>query len=287
MVEVIVVIVMLGILSVGTFVSLKHLFMRVTKSKAMSELSHDSQIVADQISALLYDRVSSSTIGSKNNNGSNYSSIYDLNDTYPILEWISISSEALKMGLYSGFVDLDDSNRTYIKTDTFKDSNITNLLEKKFGSGDTVNSTAIIFAGSFDDGVISDIKSSFGWHGSNHSLVYEISNVSGNSIILDKNASEIYEKFYLVDTAYAIARKADISCAKNSSDDNNTLYLFYNYRPWRGETFCEGNVTILSKEVSGFWVDMLNDTLFFRLTMQREIRGSDSNITISKEKAVF
>jgi prepilin-type N-terminal cleavage/methylation domain-containing protein len=293
LVEMIISIVILGILSAGTFVSIKHLYLRVAKSKAMSDLSSDSQVVVDQISALLYDRVPSSVIGSNDANGSNFSSVYGISGTYPILEWIGTASEALKARQYSGFVDLDGSNRTSrtLATDDFNETGINQILSDKFGSGYTVeNSTAIIFAGAFDNGLLGDINNSFGWHNHNHNLTYTIQSTTINSIILDANASEIYEKFYLVDSAYAIARKENITstCSDvNLSDKNNTLYLFYNYRPWNGDTFCNGNVTILSKDAKGFEVGIINDSIYFNLTLQRHIKGSDNNITISKQKVVF
>ncbi len=95
LVEMVVVIVILGILSAGTFVSLKHLYLRVAKSKALSELSLDSQIIVNQISSLLYERVPSSVIG-YDDNKSTFESIYSLNSTYHVLEWIGVSVEALK-----------------------------------------------------------------------------------------------------------------------------------------------------------------------------------------------
>jgi prepilin-type N-terminal cleavage/methylation domain-containing protein len=299
LVEMIISIVILGILSAGTFVSIKHLYLRVAKSKAMSDLSSDSQTVVDQISALLYDRVPSSVIGSNNANGS-FTSIYAINNNFTILEWIGTASEALRAGQYSGFVDLDDSNRTSrtLATDDFNETGINQILSDKFGSGYTVeNNTSIIFAGAFDNGLIGDVNSSFGWHGSTHNLIYDINGTTSNSISLATRPDEIYEKFYLVDSAYAIARKADINftCtsvdtrtnANDINDTNNTLYLFYNYRPWKNETFCNGNVTILSQDAKGFEVGIINDSIYFNLTLQRHIRGSDNNVTISKQKVVF
>lgn len=92
LIEMIMVIVILGILSAGTFISLKHLYTRVAKSKALAELSLESQIIVDQISSLLYDRVPSSVIGYDGVSG--FESIYDLNADYDILEWMGVSVES-------------------------------------------------------------------------------------------------------------------------------------------------------------------------------------------------
>ncbi len=297
LVEMVVVIVILGILSAGTFVSLKHLYLRVAKSKALSELSLDSQIIVNQISSLLYERVPSSVIG-YDDNKSTFESIYSLNSTYHVLEWIGVSVEALKKRDYSGFVDLDDSNATS-RTVVSPNTDVIKLLDstrKKFNDQTIVfddNITALVFAGTFDDGSIaytSEFNSTFGWHGNSANKVYGIDGTSnGENIVLKTKPNEIYEKYYIVDSAYAIARGNDINC-RNDANQTNTLYLFYNYRPWRGETFCnDANVTILSNEVSGFEIDLLNDNIFFDLTMQRSVpkRSKDNNVTISKQKVVF
>jgi len=297
LVEMITVIVVSGILSAGTFVSLKHLYLRVSKSKALSELSLDSQIIVNQISSLLYDRVPSSVIG-YNDSTNTFESIYSLSSTYHILEWIGTSVESLKKRDYSGFVDLDDSNATN-KTLVSPNTDVAKLLtttRKKFDDYSITfddNITALVFAGTFDDGSIaysSEFNSTFGWHGNSSNKVLGIdSSSNGKNIILKTKPNEVYEKYYIVDSAYAIARGQDINC-RSDANETDTLYLFYNYRPWKGETFCnDANVTILSSEVSGFEIDLLNGSLFFNLTMRRNVpkRSNEGNVTISKQKVVF
>ncbi len=272
MVEMITVIVVMGILSAGTFVSLKHLYQRVAKSKALSELSFDSQLIADQTAALLYERVPRQVWGYKANS-TDKTSIYDIDtDDVVILEWYGTASEYLKEGNYSGFVDMNASNGSTKSLKTFNQA----ITEDKFNSSGTF---AIAFAGSFDDG-----------------LTEYNATINNNSIVLDQKPDEIYEKYYLIDSAYAMARGADINisdCIENynitKKDTNNTLYLFYNYHPWQGESFCDkdANVTILSKEAKAFAVGLINDSLYFNITLEREIRGTENNITISKQKVVF
>ncbi|NOX16357.1 MAG: prepilin-type N-terminal cleavage/methylation domain-containing protein [Epsilonproteobacteria bacterium] len=301
LVEIIITIVILGILSAGTFVSLKHLYLKVAKSKTISNLSSDSQVVVDQISALLYDRVPSSVIGYKNDGS--FDSIYNLNFTFNVIEWIGVASEAQKAGYYSGFVDLNRSDKA---TNTIYSPNIdkislNSVMIDKFNK--TSGDLALIFAGSFDDGLLalsSDFNSSFGWHGNLHNQIQTIASINDDNITLSSTPNEIYEKYYLVDSAYAIARGADIdlnaNCIKDlNKSDANTLFLFYNYRPWQNKTFCadpngnnqDGNVTILSYDTKGFEASLINDSVKFSLTLQKHIRGSENNITISKEKIVF
>jgi len=307
--EMIVTIVILGILSAGTFVSLQHLYLRSAKSKAMSDLSVESQIIVEQVSALMYDRVPSSVIG-YNPTNNQFESIYTVDNNFTVLEWIGIASEAHKIRAYSGFVDMNASDGTTRRLSTPPSLNQTQLfatVRAKFGGVHEFasDSVRLVFAGSFDDGAIyhsDDFNNTFGWHGNAANDVWHLAsmNVDGN-ITLVLKPDEIYEKYYLVDSAYAVARGSDVNILTCNDDLNatttaNTLFLFYNFRPWKGETFCAdigtqgtraGNVTILSQNVSGFEAGVINGTIYFNVTMNKVIRGSDTNVTISKQKAVY
>lgn len=309
MIEIIVVIVIMGILSLGTLISIKHLYIRASKTKTISDFSINSQIVLNQISSLLYNRVPLSTIGYNPNNG-NFQSIYDINSNFTILQWIGIASESYIQRDYSGFVDMDksDKNTNTIVSFDIRGSNLETTEFKKFGINYTyltpndANVTALIFTGAFDTGLIStDFNNSFGWHNNAHNIIYDITKIKDNNITLAKRPNEIYEKYYLVDSAYAMARGADINIStcsgytKTNIDNNDTLYLFYNYRPWRGETFCadvngvnkSGDITILSEHITGFEAGLINDSIYFNLTFNKKIRGDDNNVTISKQKVIF
>ncbi len=294
LVELIVVIVILGILATGGYISVKKLYERAAQSKAISDLSFDSMRIATQITALLHDRVPASVIG-YDPAADTFESIYDMSRRYGVLEWIGTDSADYKSKRYSGLVDMERSDRA-TRTLYSPDTDIGEIDK---------STTALIFAGSFDEGGVvygDDFNASFGWHGNTHAAVFTIDPSSDDTnITLDTAPSAIYEKYYLVDSAYAIARYPDIDpdaeCIRdlNLTLDANALFLFYNYRPWKGETFCadrnganrEGNVTILSRESGGFEVEFVNDHLIFDLTLTRKIRGTDRNVTISKQKGIY
>ena len=314
LIEMIFVVVIMGILSVGTFSFLKHIYERSAKTKIITDLSFNSQVVVDQISALLYERIPQSVIGYRPSDRT-FVSVYDLDGTYLVLEWIGYVNEALRAGEYSGFIDMDGSDRDTNTLHSFgiKSSELNTTEYNKFGisyaytSPNDANVTAIIFSGSFDDGSIdSDFNNSFGWHGNDHNFTYDITKIdSSSNIRLAKRPQAIYEKYYLADSAYALTRGADINQAVNcikdlnisNNDINSTLFLFYNYRPWKGETFCadvddtkgkrEGNVTVLSYNVGGFKAGLINNSIYFELTMTKRVRGSKNDINISKQKVVF
>jgi len=233
------------------------------------------------------------------------------NKNYTVLEWLGIAREALNHRSYSCFIDLSKSDRENNKIfspDT-NGTKVSEIVRKKLNISEDIYSEGIvnlIFAGSFDESTLEqDFNDSFGWHGNDSYASLDI-NISdkGNITIVDSHQPNyIYEKYYLVDTAYAVARgeHVDISLCSdlnnvNVKKDNNTLYLFYNYRPWKGETFCgdkrndanrNGNVTILMQDVTAFEAFTVDRTIRFKIDSYRNIRGTISRVHISKQKVVF
>ncbi len=297
MVELIMTIVIMGILAGGAYVSLTKLFAKSARTKAISDLSLQSTLITSQITGLLRERVPSTVIGYDSANNS-FESIYTLSQKYQILEWISTDFDAFRAGMYSGFVDLDKC-----------DPNTKTL----HSPATDINATgrALLFAGAFDEGDVvyntAEFNASFGWHGNNADKIYPLDPTasSATTLALITKPDAIYEKYLLTHTAYAIARYPDIDATATCIQDLNlsksigehTLFLFYDYAPWQGETFCadpngsnqSGSVTILSNEAAGFEVDFINNSLIFTLTLERTVRkpGKDLNVTISKQKAVY
>lgn len=305
LIELIVTIVILSVLSAGTFVALEHLYLRSAKSKALSELSFESQRIVDQIASLMYDRIPSSVIG-YNPLIPRFESIYQVDANFTILEWIGVASEAHKVGAYSGFVDMNASDGITKRVSSLgaKATTLDTVMNKKFGTG-TIAHMGLVFAGSFDDGAIydaGDFNNTFGWHGNSASKIVSFTIPTDGNITLASKPNEIYEKYYLTDTAYTVARGENIdkiaTCIAdlNTTISDNTLFLFYDFRPWQGDTFCadggvggakRGKVTILSKNVSGFEAGVIDGTIYFTLSINKEIRGSENNVTLSKQKAVY
>ncbi len=283
--EMIFVVVISGILSIGSFKAFSALYVRSAKAKAVTDLSLQSQLVLDRLSVLLYNRIPNSVIGY---DGSDCDPIEELNGNNVVLEWLGLADDALLQGFYDGFVDMNASSSPVLSTPNISTSiNPTNMN--------------LIFAGSFDDGSedIAACSGAFGWHGGGSSLSYGFSIPSANHIRFNAGdvPSVIYEKYYLADGAYAVTRGEDITdisnCGLNESDFKNfntTLFLFYEYYPYKGETYCgdggSGKVVVLAEDVSGFRASYVNDTIVLSIDMNRSIRGSKA-VHISKQKAVF
>ena len=311
LIEVIFVLVILSFIVGGGLMIASKIYKRNLIASNTLKLNFQTQQTVDILGNLLYYRIPLTAIGYNQATG-DYKYIGDItsDDNYTIFEWFSESFDIERGLTFSGFADLYASSKPVLKALDFNASDINTTLKNKFNTtSDFKDLVAILFAGSFDRGdesALMDYKNAFGWHGGGANYVFVISdyNVSGNDTNLsltNADGSEIsgkrvYEKFFLVDTAYAVALKKDLNssdwnCSEYNFDDldDNDLLLFYNYRPWKGETFCGdsgvGNVEILSKNVEGFYFKALNTHL--EIFVKSVYQKGDLTIKVSKQKVVF
>ncbi|WP_457599181.1 type II secretion system protein [Hydrogenimonas sp.] len=304
LIEIVMVIAVAGILAVGTFKALSALFIRSSKARAVTELSLVSQSALDQLGALLYARVPGSVIGYDPSDGS-FDAIGRLTSPKPVLEWIGTAEESLKRRDYSGFVDMNasDSASGVLVSPESDGTRVDAATRLKFDTLTDVfaaDRVRLVFAGSYDLGAEEDASvSAFGWHGGAAEKIYDISMDGSGAITLNASPPYIYEKYYLADSAYAVARAKDVNLsaacvtALGVPLSEGALLLFYDYRPWKGETFCAdsgaaaaGSVTLLAEDVSGFRAERVDRTIRLSIDMVRPIRGS-TPVHISKQKVVF
>jgi len=297
--EMIFVIVISATLAMGSFKAMQMLYLKSAKAKSITDMTLRSQIVLDQLGVMLYNRVPNSVIGYTS--GDKCEAITELTQSRPILEWLGTKDDELLQRKYDGFIDLGGSDKD---TDFLDATDINGSLAS--------NDINLIFAGAFDEGAeesSSACKGAFGWHGNDSNLSFDV-DISDNNITITDTVEDpeyIYEKYYLTDTAYAVARGEDLdqsdleaNCDGGNyvfpSDINftNTLFLFYHYQPFKGETFCgdstgtrDGNVSILATDVIAFEAMSVNDVIKINLDMNRTIRGSKSVVHISKQKVIF
>jgi len=317
--ELIIVIVILALISVGTFKAIEMLYQRYSETNTITKFSILSQTTLAQIGTIMYYRVPITAIGYSPSDG-DFKKLSEVDDNkYTIFEFITEAFNAKKHSLdnnvskgFSGFIDLDASNKDTL-TLVAKDFNVTDINDTTntiFNNNQDLNQTvAIIFAGGLDEGDSGDdYNNSFGWHGHDHNktfLILHPKQISHDANLTMDDAiqgNKIYAKYYLASSAWAIARGADINsnknCVKNLNINDDTLVLFYNYRPWLHETFCAdkietngtlaGNASILARNVSAFKISAVNNHIEIKIQFSKPLfRGSDMNITITKQKAIF
>ncbi|MDD4854646.1 MAG: prepilin-type N-terminal cleavage/methylation domain-containing protein [Sulfuricurvum sp.] len=286
LIEIIITVAITGILSVGMFKAFEAITLRSEKAKILSTLSIDSQSALDQISILLYNRAPMSVSG-YNLGDANRTSL-DSSTNKKIIEWLGLASESYETGDYSSFVDMNRSDYAS-KTLYTPDTNVAAIQTTqtaKWGSF-SWNNMALIFSGTFDEG---------------NSATYPISMSTNNQIVITGTPATIYEKYNLIDSAYAVARGADIdqtapcitALGLSASALDNTLFLFYDYRPWKTptESFCAdsanriGKVSILATNINAFRAQTINGTIRLSLDVNRTVRGGNP-VRLSKQKVVF
>ncbi len=315
LIEAIFVIVILSLIITGGMMIAEKIYKRNILVSNSLKLQFDTEQTIDKLANMLYFRIPLSAIGYNPKTG-DFKYLGDIgnDENYTVFEWIGESFDIEKGVNFSGFADLYASKKPILKALDFNASFINETLQNKFDTSENFkNLVGIIFAGSFDrgdEGILSDYNNSFGWHGHRADFVFLINNYNqvGNDTNLsltnydgsEINNTRIYEKFYLADSAYAVARGEDINtsatCIKNldipNDEINNTLFLFYDYRPWKNETFCAdtngnraGKAEILSKNIAGFNIKSINSHLeiFFNAMFKK----GDIVIKVSKQKVVF
>ncbi len=303
LIEIILTIAIAGILIIGSSQVLKTLSTSALRAKEVSNLSLDTQSAINQISSLLYYRVPNSVIGYDGN--TNFKPIESIESQHTILEWFGTFHEATTKGYVSNFIDMaaSDYATKILKSPNSNFTQAQNLLNNKFLIANTLRDTALFFSGSFDMGNLDITK--IGWHGSVRTDIYNIDMASNDTLMLIGTQPKfIYEKYFIADTAYALARGEDISknakCVKDlkipASQIDNALFLFYGFRPWKNQTFCadkgsqgvkHGKATLLSLNIKGLHVRYENYTIRVDLDASKNIKGTQNKIHITKQKAIF
>jgi len=280
LIEIIMTVAITGILAIGMFKAFEAITVRSEKAKILTTFSIDSQSALDQITTLLYERAPMSLFGCTDTTDCVLLDETTSNKT--IIQWYGTESEAYKAGAFSAFIDMNRSIKPVLYSPNTFQSAIENNHTAKWGHWG-ISDLGLVFAGHLDTGTGGG--------------PYPIESITDNHITLPATTtvSKIYEKYYLVDSAYAVTRKAEITamggCTNvDSSIDENALILFYDYRPWKTipENFCDdAKVAILDTNVTAFSAHYINGTVRLGIEKNRLLRGSPNPIRVSKQKVVL
>jgi len=302
LIELIMVIVILGIVSMIATDIIANMYTGYIRTKIVNDLEQKTETVISQIAQRLQYRVKETMI-SKDSTTGNYLTIAsaDINQTFDMVEWIGYDNESFlgenngtfSVPGWSGFIDVD-SNDTNNTDRTLKSpgshldvaERTINALSNATVSLDStiaVDRPAVIFKCPKTD----NNMSTYGWDGINalagHVNTLAVESFSNDTFEYDATQGDanksVCEQYYLAWTAYAIAPQG------GTADDFN-LTLKYNYQPWYGESYNDGNSSVLAEHVSTFRVMQVGETLRVKVCIQ------DGNITgepvgFCKEKAIF
>jgi len=314
--ELVVVIVVLGIIAMMSFNAIMNIYSNYFQTKTVNELETQTEIALEQISKRLEHRIKPSVIARKtdgaflalNDSGVNLDAKYEILEFIPYAYEIfndvisldandNVIEQGGKAGRYSGYADLaksspatglisPGSNFTTGVVETIKDITCRN---------ETRDTTCVDFTKK-DGGIVAifsdvyyNVQDSFGYKDNSNLDIAKVgvkggqSGLNGNTLeISGFGGKQISEQYHLAYTANAIVpeQSADPKDAANGVFDLN---LYYDYRPWMGQGYKDGEKATLAKNVTRFVFTEKNGVIVLKLCM----RAKNSEITICKSKAVY
>ncbi|WP_324172254.1 prepilin-type N-terminal cleavage/methylation domain-containing protein [Sulfurimonas sp.] len=293
MMELVFVIVIMAILAKFGVEFLAQAYNNFIFSKINHELQSNSEYAVEFVSKRLQYRIKDSVIV-RNTTLSTMVPLQgaskDVNAT--VLEWISADEDGFRgdrLPYWSGIIDLDDSNENLLvskETNTTAVSDLIKILS--YGRAD-INDSAIYFIGS------SLTTNAWGYGtpststlitDQNHSM-HPIAFVPGQRMHFVPNTGAnvftdilIFEYYKLSWTAYAVE-------LRNYSDTTKSgdLTLWYNYRPWKGERYTDGNKSIIMENVSSFQFRAISSLIKIQVCVKSLLTNEE--YSICKEKTIF
>lgn len=298
--ELIIVIVILGIIAMMSFNAMMNIYSNYFQTRTVNELETQTEIALEQISKRLEHRIKPSVIARKPSGGFlplNDSRV-NLNSGYEILEFIPYAYEIFndvpsgnKAGRYSGYADLAKSSPTTglispgsnFSTEVVE--TIKDLTCKDDASGcvdfkDKDGGVVAIFSD-----VYYDVQNSFGYKDNLNLDIAKVGvkSTDGDTLEISGFANkQISEQYHLAYTANAIVPEQSAD-PKDTANGVFDLNLYYDYRPWMGQGYKNGEKATLAKNVTRFVFIEKNGVIVLKLCM----RAKNSEITICKSKAVY
>ena len=300
MIELVMVIVVLGIVSMIATDIIASMYRGYIQTKIVNDLEQKTEILINQVAKRLQFRIKPSMIAREisTNNFLGMNSL-DLNtSSFDMVEWIGYDYESYE-GEYdsvkgfsvpgwSGFIDVENPNTDNTQVvSSGSDLAIADRTMLALSYGDiSLNGAgqhpALIFKCRQGDSNLSR----YGWDGVNsltdHNYTLAVTKTGSDilNFVTPQAERNICEQYYLAWTAYALVPEAGMP-----TDDFN-LTLRYNYQPWYGESYTSGKKTVIAEHVSTFRVMQVGETIRVKVCIQ------DGNITgepvgFCKEKAIF
>ena len=316
--ELVVVIVVLGIIAMMSFNAIMNIYSNYFQAKTVNELETQTEIALEQISKRLEHRIKPSVIARKTDG--EFLALNDnrvnLNANYEILEFIPYAYEIFndvisldandhvieqggKAGRYSGYADLAKSSPAtgLISPGSNFTTGVVETIKDLTCREDT-NATCVDFTKK-DGGVVAifsdvyyNVQSSFGYSNGTVPVSLDIAKVgvkggqsglNGDTLEISGFANkQISEQYHLAYTANAIVPEQSAD-PKDTANGVFDLNLYYDYRPWMGQGYKDGEKATLAKNVTRFVFTEKNGVIVLKLCM----RAKNSEITICKSKAVY
>ncbi|MDB2562061.1 prepilin-type N-terminal cleavage/methylation domain-containing protein [Sulfurimonas sp.] len=287
MIELIFVIVVMGIIGKFGVEFLAQAYKGFIFSNVNHNLQANGEVAVESIASRLQYRIKDSIIARKTSDDSFLALGSASGTDYNILEWVSTDIDGFRgesLPHWSGIIDLDDSNSTSLDSPETNTSAIHALVDILSNSGSGMNNTAIYFIGSDSD------INNYGWtiggaaFTDQTNVMHPVS--SGTTIeqlvptVGNFNGVDVYEYYQLAWTAYAVGIDD-----YDTTDNNGTLSLWYDYQPWEGENYkTHGKKVTLMKNVSTFQFKSIGSIVKIQVCVNSDLV---EDYSLCKEKTIF
>jgi len=290
MIELIFVIVVMGILGKFGVEFLRQAYESYIASSINNTLQANSGTAVEFIAARLQDRIKDSIIVRMGDSNLTVVPLSDAdyNTTYTILEWIGADGDGfrgnsdgtttLNKPNWSGIADLDhpDANAPVLVSPETNTTKVDTLIDVLSNTSRSIDDAALYFIGSN-----SDIQSGYGWNGQiidQNSTMHPINKVASQPTQFKSvigNFQDVYEYYKLAWTAYAVVFETNTS----------NLLLYYNYQPWNGDDYLDGNSSIIMNNVSTFQSIAIGSVVKIQVCAKSNLTNQE--YSLCKEKTIF
>lgn len=311
--EMVFVLAILGIIAKFGVEFLAQAYRNYLHQKITNRLANTSSSAVEFIAKRLQYRIRSSVIVRKQgvNTPIGLEGLSSDNEAYTILEWIGYDIDGFRgdgntttKPLWSGVIDKNISLHSGDSYLSSPDTNLTvlnGLIYAQSGNTTTV-SDAALFLYNAD----SDINSSFGWYGgdgnlSEQNLTYAMHPIMLNATIGDDKFApaasstftnlfkNIREKGRWGDSRYKLSWSAYAVEHNTTSGD---LVFWYNFQPWQGEKYTDGNSSLIMNHVNTFKMIQVEGVIKIQVcTTNDDMNGTGTmnigGFALCKEKTIY
>ena len=290
MIELIFVIVIMGILGKFGVEFLAQAYKSFIFTKINNELQQNSATAVEFIASRLQYRIKDSTIARTGVGALPVALGSASGNTYTVLEWVASDIEGFRgdsVPLWSGILDLNASTKTLLNSPQTDTGLIDTLVQTLSYSGSsTIADVALYFIGSN-----SDVVTGYGWNtdltevNAQRGTMHPVTSVGGqptqftSSTGTDFTGIDLYEYYKLAWTANAIVYTPGVN-------NKGTLTFWYDYQPWKGESYTAGKDAVIMENVSTFRFISIDSIVKIQVCVKSDLI-TEETYSLCKEKTIF
>lgn len=294
LIELIIVIVVMGIVAKFGIELLIRAYDYYIANLAENRFQVQSEVAVEQIAARLRYRIPGSEVVSFDGGAatSAASAADDPTANAVIFQWIGYDIDGWHgdgssvLPTWSGLIDLNATMPLANTTLSTPETNVTRIndmitaLSPKRAAGTWTGNGFGLF---FINDANFNVSTGFGWDGAaindQTHTTHPVNVINDNQLVATNgnfSGQNIYEFYKLSWTAYALVHNR-----------SGTLTLYYDYRPWNGDTYASGSSAVLMEHVDGFRVQSLGDAFKVHVCIRDDKLFNEGAFSICKEKTVF